>query len=71
MALTPMALPRSSHAVVIGSGALTEGLNPRQALVQVSVRVAGKALGMRVTSVQYAFLPCGVPAGQHRFNASA
>jgi len=52
LALQPIALSMGSHEVMRGSVPLPEGFKPRQTMVQVLDRAAGKALGMRVLLVR-------------------
>jgi hypothetical protein len=52
VALKPVPLSFSSHEVVRGSQPLPEGFKPREAMVQVLDRPAGRALGMRVMLVK-------------------
>lgn len=52
VALKPVPLSFTSHEVVRGSQPLPEGFKPREAMVQVLDRPAGKPLGMRVMLVK-------------------
>lgn len=52
VALKPVSLALGSHEVLRGSVALPEGFKPRETMVQVLDRPAGRSLGMRVMLVK-------------------